>query len=347
MSTARLAVFHRNAFIAIQGDAPAPSQVTPRGQSKPKFAEVHPIGKGAFGHVFMAKSWNGEILAIKKVIIDKRFKNRELEILLLLNHPNCIKLHDQYKTRAKENNGVYLNLVTDFLPMNLHQFSLDYRSQRNYPPVLFVKLFAYQLFSGLNYIHNLKIVHRDIKPQNILVDPQTGQLEICDFGSAKIINDGTKSVSYIASRYYRAPELLYDDEEYSAPIDIWAAGCVIAEVLMAGTPIFVGQSSIEQLQAISKIIGAPTQEELDSFPHTQEFGSMPSMQTPLKEVLPRHIPQDVIDLLQSIFVYSPGARPTARQCMQHRCFDDLFKSHRLTLPSQLPFPQLERELHYE
>jgi serine/threonine protein kinase len=96
----------------------------------------------------------------------------------------------------------------------------------------------------LTYIHSLGICHRDIKPQNLLVDPQTHSLKVCDFGSAKRLVRGEINVSYICSRYYRAPELIFGATEYTNAIDVWSVGCVMAEMLL-GQPLFPGDSGVD------------------------------------------------------------------------------------------------------
>ena len=111
----------------------------------------------------------------------------------------------------------------------------------------------------MSYIHALGIVHRDIKPQNLLVDPSAHILKLCDFGSAKKIAKGEVNVSYICSRYYRAPELIFGATDYSAAIDVWSAGCVIAELLL-GQPLFPGESGVDQLVEIIKVLGTPTRD---------------------------------------------------------------------------------------
>lgn len=126
------------------------------------------------------------------------------------------------------------------------------------PPIL-VKLYAFQLMRSIAYIHAMGICHRDIKPQNILVDPESHVLKLCDFGSAKQLVKGEPNVSYICSRYYRAPELIFGNSEYDCVIDVWSVGCVIAE-LMLGQPIFPGESGVDQLVEIIKILGTPSKE---------------------------------------------------------------------------------------
>lgn len=100
------------------------------------------------------------------------------------------------------------------------------------------------MLRGIGYIHASGICHRDIKPQNVLIDPQNHLLKLCDFGSAKKLIKGEPNVSYICSRYYRAPELIFGNPDYSNQIDVWSVGCVIAE-LMLGHPIFPGDNGVD------------------------------------------------------------------------------------------------------
>jgi glycogen synthase kinase 3 beta len=119
----------------------------------------------------------------------------------------------------------------------------------------------YQLFRSLAYSHTLGICHRDIKPQNLLVNPITGELKLCDFGSAKMLVEGGMNVAYICSRYYRAPELIFGACQYTFSIDIWSSACVMGELLL-GQPLFPGESGIDQLVEIIKVLGTPTKEEV-------------------------------------------------------------------------------------
>ena len=138
--------------------------------------------------------------------------------------------------------------------------------------MVLIKLYAYQMFRALAYIHSLNICHRDIKPQNFLVYPNTHCLKLCDFGSAKEIKRDTKNnVSYICARYYRAPELIFGSTQYDQSIDIWSAGCVLAEIIL-GQPLFLGDSSTDQLVEIIKIIGTPSIAEINQMnPNYTEF----------------------------------------------------------------------------
>ena len=312
---------------------------------KIEYRPISLIGKGAFGSVFLAKTNDGRFVAVKKVLQDPNYRNREQEIMQQVSHKNCIQMITSFKSKGKSPNEIYLNIVMEYEPMNLEEFVAQYREQKLYLPPLYTKLFAFQLFAGLHYIHSLGIMHRDLKPANILVNPETGDLKICDFGSAKHYAQYEKSISYIASRYYRAPELNMGCTNYSYPIDIWSAGCIIVEMVNGGIPLFQGTNTIDQLYEIAYVIGKPTPLDLSSFSHDkmdfyQTFDE--SKVSNLKSRLPSHVKDDLLDLLNQIFVYNPKKRPTAYQIMQHRYFDELFYK-KIKMPSNNPFPTLIRQ----
>ena len=173
----------------------------------------------------------GDVVAIKKVLQDKRFKNRELQIMRVLDHPNIVRLkHCFYSTNEKEE--VYLNLVLEFVPDTVYRLSKMYSKSAQRMPDVLVKLYTYQMARALANIHSGGVCHRDIKPQNLLVDTRTHQLKLCDFGSAKILVRTEPNISYICSRYYRAPELIFGNSNYGTYIDVWSVGCVIAELML-------------------------------------------------------------------------------------------------------------------
>jgi glycogen synthase kinase 3 beta len=113
---------------------------------------------------------------------------------------------------------VYLNLVLEYIPETVYKVARHYSKNKQTIPVSYIKLYMYQLFRSLAYIHSLGICHRDIKPQNLLLDPSSGILKLCDFGSAKHLVRGEPNVSYICSRYYRAPELIFGAIDYTTKI---------------------------------------------------------------------------------------------------------------------------------
>ncbi|KAE8686696.1 Shaggy-related protein kinase eta [Hibiscus syriacus] len=146
------------------------------------------VGTGSFGIVFQAKCLEtGETVAIKKVLQDRRYKNRELQLMRVLNHPNVISLkHCFFSTTTK--NELFLNLVMEYVPESMYRVLKHYSSANQRMPLIYVKLYSYQIFRGLAYLHSvIGVCHRDLKPQNLLVDPLTHQAKICDFGSAKVL----------------------------------------------------------------------------------------------------------------------------------------------------------------
>ena len=303
------------------------------------YKTIKVLGRGAFGVVSCAKAPNGETVAVKKVKVDPTHKNRELDILKMLNHKNCISLLNSFKTYGSQPGTTYINIVMDYLPMSLHQFATSYRKNKKYPPMFYVKLFSYQLFTGLNYLHSLGVTHRDIKPENVIIDPSTGELKICDLGSAKMLSPNEESIAYIASRYYRAPELILGCTNYSSAIDIWAAGCVVVELLNGGIPLFPGKTSKGQMNEIVAILGQPSRSDLNSFSHPP-VRILNQRITNLEASLPKHTPSDILDLLQKIFVYNPKKRLTAEECMKHPCFADLFNKQ-TKMPNGESIPDLE------
>ncbi|RYG51881.1 hypothetical protein EON67_02450 [archaeon] len=246
------------------------------------------LGKGVFGTVMEGTIMEtGERVAIKRVKQDARFKNRELPIMKSLHHPNIVALKHYFFQDGKEEGELYLNLVMEYMPETLYSVThslsklgqiapqvnikvcgtpplgrvrmtrdFDVHSKPAYrctPPALApVQLYFYQLCRGLAYLHSTGVCHRDVKPQNVLVNPKTHVVKLCDFGSAKALKASEPSVAYICSRFYRAPELTLGQTIYSVAVDMWAAGCVLGE-MMLGHALFRGESGVLQIVEIVKV----------------------------------------------------------------------------------------------
>ncbi|PIA60864.1 hypothetical protein AQUCO_00300407v1 [Aquilegia coerulea] len=265
------------------------------------------VGHGSFGIVFQAKCLEtGETVAIKKVLQDKRYKNRELQTMRLLDHPNVVSLkHCFFSTTEKDE--LYLNLVLEYVPETAHRVIKHYNKMTQRMPLIYVKLYTYQICRALAYIHgSIGVCHRDIKPQNLLVNPHTHQLKLCDFGSAKVLVKGEPNISYICSRYYRAPELIFGATEYTTAIDIWSAGCVLAELLLG------------------QVLGTPTREEIKCMnPNYTEFKFPQIKAHPWHKIFHKRMPPEAVDLVSRLLQYSPNLRSTALEALIHPFFDEL------------------------
>jgi len=285
------------------------------------------IGNGSFGVVFQATVVStGDVVAIKKVLQDKRFKNRELQIMKLLSktpHPNIVELKHSFYSNGDKPDELYLNLVLEFIPETVYSVARQYQKSKQTLPVLFVKLYLYQLCRSLAHLHAAGVCHRDIKPQNLLLDPQAHVLKLCDFGSAKQLVRGEPNVSYICSRYYRAPELIFGATDYTPAIDVWSLGCVAAELLL-GQPLFPGESGVDQLVEIIKVLGTPTREEIDTMnPNYMEFKFPQIRAHPWAEVFREGTPAPLLELIAALLKYTPTARVAPLEACVHAVFDEL------------------------
>lgn len=316
---------------------PAPDIKKP-GDKKPyTFTGEKIIGNGTFGVVFQARIVEtGEVVAIKKVLQDKRYKNRELQVLQELNHQNVTTLKHAFYTQADGSEETYLNVVMEYIPENLYRVLKYYNKTKQPFPNILLKLYSYQMFRSLAYIHGCGICHRDIKPQNILVDPTSHIVKLCDFGSAKKLVKNEPSIAYICSRYYRAPELIFGATEYTVSIDVWSTGCVIAE-LMLGEPLFAGESGIDQLVEIIKVLGTPTQEQvLKMNPKAEEYKFPNIKALPWAKVFKRKVDPMAIDLISKVLVYPPHERLRPLEALLHPFFNELRNQNTKINDSALP-----------
>ena len=273
------------------------------------------IDKGGFGVVFKAKHKQNAkgTVAIKRILLDPNYINRELEILTQIKHPNCVAYQGHFLEEDSET-GVYLNIVMDFWPINLRHLILsnDFHAIKTENHI---KHYGRQLIQALAYLHSKSICHRDVKPQNVLVDSKTSKLVLCDFGSAKKIGEKSKSVAYIGSRFYRAPELILGYEFYDAKIDMWAAGCVLAEMSLR-CPIFEGKNSSKQLKCIFDVLGTPKRKDLQelSWDFSQKIDSVEGIGL---EKLVVDASASFIDFLKGLLEINPRKRTDAPTALAH------------------------------
>jgi len=297
------------------------------------------VGNGSFGVVVRATVMeSNDVVAIKKVLQDKRYKNRELQIMQTLSHPNVVELKNSFFTNGEKPDEVFLNLVLEYIPDTVYRVARHYSKLKQQIPLIYAKVYTYQLLRSLGYIHGIGICHRDIKPQNLLLDPQTSILKLCDFGSAKMLVKGEPNVAYICSRYYRAPELVFGATNYSTAIDVWSAGCVLAELLL-GQPLFPGESGVDQLVEIIKVLGTPTREEIQSMNPTYTDYKFPQIKgSPWAKVF-KNRPADAIDLVAKLLLYTPTTRLKPFEALTHPFFDELRQPGTL-LPNGKQLPPL-------
>nr|DBA34621.1 TPA: hypothetical protein GDO54_002167 [Pyxicephalus adspersus] len=256
-----------------------------------------------------------------------------------LDHCNIVRLRYFFYSSGEKKDEVYLNLVLDYVPETVYRVARHYSRAKQALPMIYVKLYMYQLFRSLAYIHSFGICHRDIKPQNLLLDPETAVLKLCDFGSAKQLVRGEPNVSYICSRYYRAPELIFGATDYTSSIDVWSAGCVLAELLL-GQPIFPGDSGVDQLVEIIKVLGTPTREQIREMnPNYTEFKFPQIKAHPWTKVFRARTPPEAIALCSRLLEYTPTARLTPLDACAHSFFDEL-RDPNPKLPNGRDFPAL-------
>jgi glycogen synthase kinase 3 beta len=198
----------------------------------------------------------------------------------------------------------------------------------------------FEFISSLKYLHGQGICHRDIKPHNILVNATTGTVKLCDFGCSKRLVEGEPNIQYICARYYRAPEIVFSWAYYTCAIDMWSAGCVMAE-MFTGDPLFPGKNSVDQLARIVKVLGPPSPADLIAMGQHARKATMSAA----KQVSPEESRKALqeyfmgqgmtvtfVDLLLGMLQYDPVKRITANAALQHPFFDAVRQTNRYKGP---------------
>jgi serine/threonine protein kinase len=292
---------------------------SPRSQLE-RYDKQIKIGEGTYGVVYKAKDKvTGKMIALKKIRLEHEDEGvpstaiREISILKELKHPNVVSLLDIVNYQNK------LYLVFEFLDQDLKKY-MD--SVQTMDPKL-VQSYIYQLLDGLLFCHKRRILHRDLKPQNLLIDKK-GSLKLADFGLARAFCVPLRPYTHeVITLWYRAPEILLGSQAYSTPIDIWSAGCIFAE-LIAKRPLFPGDSEIDQLYRIFRTLGTPTDDVWRGCTSLPDYKSNFPKWKPqeLSKVLPMADHQ-AIDLLSKMLIYEPYQRISAKEAVKHPYFADM------------------------
>ena len=184
--------------------------------------------------------------------------------------------------------------------------------------------YLYQMLSGIAHCHSHRILHRDLKPQNLLIDRSTRTLKLADFGLARAFGIPVRQYTHeVITLWYRAPEILLGCKQYSTPVDLWSIGCIFAEMVLQ-KPLFPGDSEIDELFKIFQVLGTPNEISYPGVTQCPEYKDVFPQWRPrnLSEVVPALCP-DGIDLLSKLLEYSPSRRLSAKSALQHPYFDEL------------------------
>lgn len=227
-----------------------------------------------------------------------------------LNHPNIVKL----KEVIRENDELFF--VFEYLDQNLYEYM---KGRSKLIPESKIRNITYQLLQGLAFMHKHGFFHRDIKPENYLCKGDV--VKLADFGLAREIRSKPPYTDYVSTRWYRAPEVLLRSLTYNSPIDLWAIGCIIAE-LFTLRPLFPGSSEADQIYKICSVLGSPTNsswQEGIKLAAKMNFRFPQFVPTPLSTLIPQASPE-AIQLMTDLLKYDPNKRPTASQALQYPFF---------------------------
>ncbi|KAL8669197.1 MAG: hypothetical protein Q9168_006209, partial [Polycauliona sp. 1 TL-2023] len=315
-------------YIPPKRNPPLPLKATMDKRHPSSFQQLEKLGEGTYATVFKGRNrQTGELVALKEIHLDSEEGTpstaiREISLMKELKHENIVSLHDVIHTENK------LMLVFEYMDKDLKKFmdsrhptsssqasgSLDPRT---------IKSFMYQLLHGIAFCHENRVLHRDLKPQNLLINTR-GQLKLADFGLARAFGIPVNTFSNeVVTLWYRAPDVLLGSRTYNTSIDIWSAGCIMAE-MYTGRPLFPGTTNEDQLQKIFRLMGTPSERSwpgITSFPEYKSGWHVYATQD-LRQILPSVEPA-ALDLLGRCLQLRPEMRVGARDAMDHVWFRDL------------------------
>ncbi|XP_068642037.1 cell division control protein 2 homolog [Aristolochia californica] len=288
-----------------------------------QYEKVEKIGEGTYGVVYKARDrLTNETIALKKIRLEQEDEGvpstaiREISLLKEMQHGNIVRLQDVVHSEKR------LYLVFEYLDLDLKKH-MDSCPELAKDPRL-IKTYLYQILRGIAYCHSHRVLHRDLKPQNLLIDRRTNALKLADFGLARAFGIPVRTFTHeVVTLWYRAPEILLGSRHYSTPVDVWSVGCIFAEMVNQ-RPLFPGDSEIDELFKIFRVLGTPNEETwpgVSSLPdYKSAFPKWPSKD--LATVVPDMEPTG-IDLLSKMLCMEPSRRITARNALEHEYFKDL------------------------
>lgn len=294
-----------------------------------KYTKMEKLGEGTYGTVYRAKNnATGQVVALKKVKLHDEDEGipsttiREVSLLQTLDHPSIIKLIEVLLTEK----GKKLFLVFEYADMDLHQYMRKFKvlhpKDTRFVPEL-IQSYTRQLLEGIEFCHRHSILHRDLKPQNLLITLD-GQLKIADFGLARQYSVPLPTYTHeVVTLWYRAPEVLLGQKQYSLAVDIWSIACIFAEIVIFA-PLFPGDCEIDQIFNIFRVLGTPDERMWKGVTSLPDYKSTyPKWKRKsLTEASPKieYLNPQGIDLLSKMMVYDPAERISASKALQHPYF---------------------------
>ncbi|KAL0844525.1 hypothetical protein Bca101_017771 [Brassica carinata] len=312
-----------------------------------KYEKLEKVGEGTYGKVYKAvEKDTGKLVALKKTRLEMDEEGipptalREISLLQMLSQSIyivrllCVEHVLQSKdsssspvaaTHSQKSN---LYLVFEYLDTDLKKFIDSYRKGSNPRPLEadLVMRFMFQLCKGVAHCHSHGVLHRDLKPQNLLLDKERGILKIADLGLGRAFTVPLKSYTHeIVTLWYRAPEVLLGSTHYSTGVDMWSVGCIFAEMVRR-IALFPGESEFQQLLHIFRLLGTPTEKQWPGVMTLRDWHVYPKWEPQdLSRVVPSLSPEG-LDLLTNMLRYNPAERISAKAALDHPYFDSLDKS---------------------
>ncbi|KAI8983369.1 Pkinase-domain-containing protein [Trametes punicea] len=312
------------------------------------YVQLEKLGEGTYATVYKGRSrTTNEIVALKEIHLDAEEGTpstaiREISLMKELKHTNIVRLYDVIHTETK------LVLIFEYCERDLKKY-MDVHGDRGALDPVTVRSFMYQLLKGTAFCHENRVLHRDLKPQNLLIN-RKGELKLGDFGLARAFGVPVNTFSNeVVTLWYRAPDVLMGSRTYSTSIDVWSCGCIFAEMI-SGVPLFRGRDNQDQLLHIMRIIGTPDERTLRKIATEGQTEGQAQKQyprypkIPFSQVLPKASPQ-AIDLLERLLQFDPAKRISAAEALTHPYFTTALPMYS-TVPNSFSGPMINPPYAY-